>query len=469
MTSEKTRKWPPRRWSRIVLAATLTGCVAYPAWMLLAEPAGFPIHESTTGFVTPLREDGTVDTYAAYKASQGWPTKPSPHAWNKLLNTDGRQTLHFRHPMLEPDWESTDYRRYQRSQQVPFNDNDDPEYAALVDANERWYQSLLSTEPAEESEYWANHNDSPTLGELVCMRAMLQTGRGNTAEAIKSLRFLLRVGAKSRRWASDVIGATNGSTKRATCQQVVQRLLLSRATKESDVEAFAFELTEPVPYHEILADIIDKAERFHELRSLASPVWINTDVDNQSKYERYSERGLQANWTLHRIDWYRFAATYHAYVDGLIEQIRIANDGARIDALRKYRRETSQKFSESLPDPANWPDVITSDVTKLAEQQIPMAFAMLMLQHRLSWEPLQRRLTLLTIYLNRFRLKHGRFPATLDEMRPSVPTEHHFAFENYLTKAEWLYSRTQTGFVIRNEDPVYGANLKWPPEPIVGP
>lgn len=443
---QKKRRWTIRHTTRAMFALACLGTAGFLLWMAFGPPPGMPLSKETTGFIGPFSKDGNLDTWAAVRRSKGWPEEKVPHVWHELLDPQSNHPIKYRDPYEVPELRRGDQRGYTRRgrrRTRPFDESDDAEYASLIDENEEWYTEILKREPSIDSPVWSQL-EFQSLAEQFCFRAMLAFGRGDHDRGIESLRFMSRIAKKQRRWLvgeGDLLTALEADKE---CWEAIPQILFELEVPPAELCEFAFEFGEPVPLPEIAARVIDDKERYHTINMLSYM------FHHHDRPPAVSLDGIRRNWFLHRVNWRRFAKTYHKFVDGFVDRIKIDDDRQRTPAVAAYRREFLKQFKGQSLSLDSWRDVVVGDATTIAEQEIN-AKSLWWIAGQIDWDRRKRRQVRLAVYLARYRATHDRFPATLDELGTIIPNEHQSVLLNNLTGKPWFYETRNDGaaFVLR--------------------
>jgi hypothetical protein len=445
----------------------IVGITTYLLWLAFGPPPGMPISEETTGFLGPFDDDyGVVDTYTAVRIANGWPAKRTPHEWHDLLDPKSGSSLKYISPYdvagLAPTSEDQRRRFYMRRAR-PFDEDDDPEFAKLITRNESWYQAILHFEPPAESNVWT-YVDSSQLCQPFRFRAMMAFGRGDVERGVESLRFIARLAENRRQWMIDSGGFFSATRCDRECWEAIPEILFALGEPPEALCDFAFAFSEPVPLSQVAAQMIDEGERYHELVYLSIPMCYRAEVEKSgsgSRQEWFSSNDVRLNVFMHRVDWRRFARVFHEFTDGFVERIRITDDKERTDAIAQYRDDYLQRFGSDLPDLTQWKDVLTSDVTRVAESKIAERFQWI--ERQINYDRRKRRQVRLAVYLARFRSAHGRFPNSLRELAATIPSEHQSVLRTTLSGEEWHYEvlGDGEGFELKEEADQRWVQMRW--------
>ena len=458
------RNWSPRRMSRTIFALGCIGTTAYLLWMAFGPPPGMPISKETTHFTGPIdQETGLLDTYTALLRAKGWPEEPDQHEWHRLIAPAAQSDHALKYYPPDAVQQPGDLKRYRSRLVQPFNEDDDPEYAAAIDANEPWYRAILDSEPPIESTAWV-HLLGKAPSHSFRYRAMLAFGRGDHAKGVESLRYLSRLAEANRRWGYGESAVLACSVITKDCWETVPTTLFSLEQVPDQLRELALELGEPGNLPQVAARVIDEGERYHHLNYLSSSIHYTVSVERMLNGPSLdSQTAARINWFLHRVDWRRFAKKYHKFVDGLVERVAIDDDRERTKAIEDYRDQYLQQFEEGQPDLADWADVVTRDVTRIAEKEI--GDMLWFIEGQLNFDRRVRQQIRLAVYLAEFRNEHKRFPNSLEELVPDIPLEHRYVVRNNLTNELWDYAPQADGmgFTLKQRGKRW-IDLQWPPK-----
>ncbi len=458
------RNWSPRQICRTVFFLGCVGTTSYLLWMAIGPPPGMPISKETTHFLGPIDEEtGLLDTYTAVLRAKGWPEEPGPHEWHRLIAPAKESDHPAKYYPPEAAAPPGELDRYRSRLSVPFTEGDDREYAAVIDANEPWYRAILDSEPPMDSQAWVHLIDkAPT--QSFRYRAMLAFGRGDHAKGVESLKYLSRLVLANQRWGSDFHAITRSTRITRDCRENLVYALFSVKQMPDELRNFAVEFGEPVLLPKVAARLIDEGDRYYHLNylSAANPYTAATETSFVRGPKLNSEQAVRVNWFLHRVDWRRFAKTYHQFVDGLVEHVAIEDDQTRTKAIEDYRTRYLERFDENQPMLTSWADVVAGDVTRIPEKLIEdMCWQF---QGQLSLAHRMRRQIRLAVCLADFRNEHKRFPTSLEELTPGIPMGDRDVLRHNLTKELWDYTPQADGqgFTLKQRNKRW-IELCWPP------
>ena len=479
------RGWLSRRsLARIVFVMTLICCVIYPLWMSFAPPPKFPISAETTHFLEPLTPDGKLDFEAAWFLANGFREDTTePDAWDRLTDISVEANEHSRRLVYhepqsciydEPADRHTeegrvrDYRDKLRMTR-PFSRDEDPEYTAVIEKNERWYQAILDVEheirprPSPYHPFPRDPYDEIGLSPVDLkgsfqLRCMSQIGNGDQRGAVESIRFMGRLFERQYLCPS-VRHHVAWAIGRGGTNQIARRLarvaLMEFRDPSDDLLNCVQNLTADSDLHNQVADAIDGVERYACLADLSDPCWSS---ETRRLFPSHAD-AVKFNWFLHRIDWHRYARFHHAWFDGLSERFRISDPSERRAALAAYRNEATLRFSGPVPNRDTWEGVTTGDVTRIIEQQL-ISHATFEVERSTETDMAMRKMTRIVAAIAMFRSTHDRLPDSLNELRHA---DYRAMLRSESILDEWQYERSKDGFKLAEPKPRrYPAEFEWP-------
>lgn len=200
--------------------------VCYVLWMCYGPPRAITISKETTWLTEPLTEDGRYVDYNEYLKKQIGTRDPRDDLWKALVGDEHPNfksseaavalvpSVRYRNPGKELAPQTKDgYRRVNRDRErarqfAPFTNETDPEYAAVIRANESWYQAVMQTAPGPVGVEWSESNTSEIglpitdvqqkLMDALRLRASLAFGSGDIETGIESVEFMLKIAERER-------------------------------------------------------------------------------------------------------------------------------------------------------------------------------------------------------------------------------------------------------------------------------
>lgn len=275
LTGGNRKRW----WLRVILIIV----VAISVWICyfwLSLPAPVLISPETTWITEPLTPNGTFVNFSqafndTFPATRGvWEQSP----WFLLTHNDvsGSKTDFYRDPVdiIKKEHLKAVHEYVMRRSDAPFSEADDPELAAIIDANEQWYTVARATDPgspllpsSDEGFYLLFVNGGPH-GPMIrrfALQTMLAFGSGDEEKGLQGLEFQAEV----CRHARQVPGMLGSHHANALESQLCQQIWAIAMTQPNIDKKRMLDIIATLPVPETLvAEMVERFDRFERLIAL---------------------------------------------------------------------------------------------------------------------------------------------------------------------------------------------------------
>lgn len=245
------------------------------------------------------------------------------------------------------------------------------------------------------------------------IRAMNSLAQGKAEAAIDDLERIM-VMSRYLQQRGEMVTQLVCYAVRGLALPLFNQLALSASLKQPQLERLQKLLDTYYPIQKApFADIIDRDQR----RIMIELVCRTAEFGDARNEKTPAPLTTRQTWD------YDFILNHcNSYFDRLVEMMRIENSAERMAALDKYEDELHE-LSKKAKSPANKAMLSltkTGRSSLLADNfVVPLAPAHKLIDQAEQRNLMRRELCQLSIALGKYRLKHGQFPKSLDQLAPN--------------------------------------------------
>lgn len=416
--------------------------ICYVLWMCYGSPRAITISKETTWLTEPLTEDGRYVDYRRYEKTLLGEHDHRNDLWKALVSPEREddqstpaalaqvpQVTYVdpakavaQGPTLSGDFYKDRDREIARMFAV-FDDASDPQYSAIVDANEPWYRAVMTVTPGPVAVNWRDADDyglglpiTDMHRELVSrflLRASLAFGRGDFAKGLESVQFIREVAERERTVPLSMTQHVGSMLDTFAINSLSSGLLhIEQVTESLLQECDALRPTDN--WNRCLAALDDtriqwlgELQRTHRTRNESG--WFK---DRTKKFGRPG-----GTWFVNRVDFDSVMTELNKSHDAFKPVFAIRDFQKSMAAIRRIDGRILKKWPVPWPaPPMTLFELATGGHNAWLHQQMARVSGLTSLRSRIAHEENCYRQLRLCVRLHIYRRQHGRWPENLEQL-----------------------------------------------------